>query len=92
WIQGFGYAWHKSKYFVYPRSDNMYQDLKLLYWWPDMKADIATYVSKYLTCAKGKAEHQKLSRLLQQPEIPVWKLEKDYYGFCKWTAKNAEWV
>nr|GFA62804.1 putative reverse transcriptase domain-containing protein [Tanacetum cinerariifolium] len=55
-----------------------------------MKADIATYVSKYLTCAKGKAEHQKLSRLLQQPEIPVWKLEKDYYGFCKWTAKNAE--
>nr|GEX24639.1 putative reverse transcriptase domain-containing protein [Tanacetum cinerariifolium] len=25
------------------RSDKMYQDLKLLYWWPNMKADIATY-------------------------------------------------
>ncbi|GJX54077.1 putative reverse transcriptase domain-containing protein [Tanacetum coccineum] len=39
--------------------------------WPNMKADIATYVSKCLTCAKVKAKHQKLSGLLQQPEIPV---------------------
>ncbi|GKD73631.1 putative reverse transcriptase domain-containing protein, partial [Tanacetum coccineum] len=48
----------------------MYQDLKPLYWWPNMKADIATYVRKCLTCAKVKAEHQKPSGLLQQPEIP----------------------
>ncbi|GJZ94416.1 putative reverse transcriptase domain-containing protein [Tanacetum coccineum] len=57
-------------------SDKMYQDLKLLYWWPNMKADIATYVRKCLTCAKVKAKHQKLSGLLQQPEIPVWKWER----------------
>ncbi|GJS78305.1 putative reverse transcriptase domain-containing protein [Tanacetum coccineum] len=41
-----------------------------------MKADIATHVSKCLTCAKVKAEHQKSSRLLQQPEILVWKWER----------------
>ncbi|GKC81774.1 putative reverse transcriptase domain-containing protein, partial [Tanacetum coccineum] len=41
--------------------------------WLNMKADISTYVSKCLTCAKVKAEHQKPSGLLQQPEIPVWK-------------------
>ncbi|GJU42540.1 putative reverse transcriptase domain-containing protein [Tanacetum coccineum] len=41
--------------------------------WPNMKADIATYVSKCLTCAKVKAEHQKPSGLLQQPEIPVYR-------------------
>ncbi|GJS80542.1 putative reverse transcriptase domain-containing protein [Tanacetum coccineum] len=37
---------HKSKYSIHPGSDKMYQDLKKLYWWPNMKAEIATYVSK----------------------------------------------
>nr|GEU93924.1 putative reverse transcriptase domain-containing protein [Tanacetum cinerariifolium] len=67
---------HKSKYSIHPGSDKMYHDLKKLYWWPNMKADIATYVSKCLTCAKVKAEHQKPSGLLQQLEIPVWKWER----------------
>ncbi|GKC70645.1 putative reverse transcriptase domain-containing protein [Tanacetum coccineum] len=39
------------------------------------KKDIAEYVSKCLTCLKVKAEHQRPSGLLQQPEIPVWKWE-----------------
>nr|GFD30479.1 putative reverse transcriptase domain-containing protein [Tanacetum cinerariifolium] len=64
---------HKSKYSIHPGSDKMYQDMKKLYWWPNMKADIATYIRKYLTCAKVKAEHQRPSGLLVQPEIPVWK-------------------
>nr|GEZ16771.1 putative reverse transcriptase domain-containing protein [Tanacetum cinerariifolium] len=34
---------HKSKYSIHPGSDKMYQDLKKLYWWPNMKANIATY-------------------------------------------------
>ncbi|GJY51379.1 putative reverse transcriptase domain-containing protein [Tanacetum coccineum] len=53
----------------------MYQDMKQLYWWPNMKADIATYVSKCLTCLRVKAEHQKPSGLLVQPAIPQWKWE-----------------
>ncbi|GJR37702.1 retrotransposable element Tf2 [Tanacetum coccineum] len=61
---------HKSKYSIQPGSDKMYQDLKKLYWWPNMKAKIATYVRKCLTCAKVKAEYQKPSGLLVQPEIP----------------------
>ncbi|GJV38074.1 putative reverse transcriptase domain-containing protein [Tanacetum coccineum] len=55
---------HKSKYSIHPGSDKMYQDLKKLYWWPNMKAEIATYVSKCLTYAKVKAECQKPSGLL----------------------------
>nr|GEZ31780.1 putative reverse transcriptase domain-containing protein [Tanacetum cinerariifolium] len=35
---------HKSKYSIHPGFDKMYQDLKQLYWWPNMKANIATYV------------------------------------------------
>ncbi|GKE82589.1 putative reverse transcriptase domain-containing protein, partial [Tanacetum coccineum] len=41
---------HKSKYSIHPGSDKMYQDLKKLYWWPNIKAIIAEYVGKYLTC------------------------------------------
>ncbi|GKD61917.1 putative reverse transcriptase domain-containing protein [Tanacetum coccineum] len=67
---------HKSKYSIHPGSDQMYRDLKKLYWWPNMKAEFATYVSKCLTCANVKAEHQKPSGLLVQQEIPQWKWEK----------------
>ncbi|GKB32672.1 putative reverse transcriptase domain-containing protein, partial [Tanacetum coccineum] len=68
WIPCFGdlralimHESHKSKYSIHPGSDKMYQDLKKLYWWPNMKAEIATYVSKCMTCVKVKAEYQKPS-------------------------------
>nr|GFC41086.1 putative reverse transcriptase domain-containing protein [Tanacetum cinerariifolium] len=64
---------HKSKYSIHPGFDKMYQDMKKLYWWPNMKANIATYVSKCLAYVKVKAEHQKPSGLLVQPKIPEWK-------------------
>ncbi|GJT30033.1 putative nucleotidyltransferase, ribonuclease H [Tanacetum coccineum] len=67
---------HKSKYSVHPGADKMYHDLRDIYWWPGMKRDIAIYVSKCLTCAKVRAEHQRPSGLLQQPEIPEWKWDK----------------
>ncbi|GJT54842.1 putative reverse transcriptase domain-containing protein [Tanacetum coccineum] len=80
---------HKSKYSIHPGSDKMYQDLKQLYWWPNMKANIATYVSKCLTCSKVKAEHQKPSGLLVQPEIPEWKWEKITMDFVTKLPKTA---
>nr|GEY42754.1 putative reverse transcriptase domain-containing protein [Tanacetum cinerariifolium] len=67
---------HKSEYSIHPGSDKIYQDLKQLYWWSNMKAKIATYESRCLTYAKVKAEHQRPSGLLQQPKILVWKWER----------------
>ncbi|GJZ15165.1 putative reverse transcriptase domain-containing protein, partial [Tanacetum coccineum] len=68
WIPCFGdlralimHGSYKSKYSIHPGSDKMYQDLKKLYWWPNMKVEIATYVSQCLTCAKVKREYQKPS-------------------------------
>ncbi|GJS60374.1 putative reverse transcriptase domain-containing protein [Tanacetum coccineum] len=80
---------HKSKYSIHPGSDKMYHDLKMLYWWPNMKADIATYVSKCLTCAKVKAEHQRPSGLLVQPDIPEWKWENITMDFITKLPKTA---
>nr|GFA60244.1 putative reverse transcriptase domain-containing protein [Tanacetum cinerariifolium] len=49
---------------MYNLTDIMYHDLKKLYWWPNMKAIIAEYVGKCLTCSRVKAECQKPSGLL----------------------------
>nr|GFA79994.1 putative reverse transcriptase domain-containing protein [Tanacetum cinerariifolium] len=54
---------HKSKYSIHPGSDKMYQDIKKLYWWPNMKADIATDVSKCLTCPKRSLKNALGTRL-----------------------------
>ncbi|GJS29811.1 putative reverse transcriptase domain-containing protein [Tanacetum coccineum] len=81
---------HKSKYSIHPGSDKMYQDLKKLYWWPNMKADIATYVSKCLTCAKVKAEHQRPSGLLVQPKIPEWKWDNITMDFVMKLPKTSQ--
>nr|GEZ17764.1 putative reverse transcriptase domain-containing protein [Tanacetum cinerariifolium] len=80
---------HKSKYSIHPSFDKMYQDLKQLYWCPNMKANIATYVSKCLTCSKVKSEHQKPSGLLVQPEIPEWKWEKITMDFITRLRKTT---
>ncbi|GKB60246.1 hypothetical protein Tco_0916432, partial [Tanacetum coccineum] len=65
---------HKSKYSVHPGADKMYYDLKIgLVAW-NVKA-YSEYVTRCLTCLKVKAEHQRPSGLLQQPEIPKWKWE-----------------
>ncbi|GJT20429.1 putative reverse transcriptase domain-containing protein [Tanacetum coccineum] len=81
---------HKSKYSIHPGSDKMYQDMKKLYWWPNMKADIATYVSKCLTCARVKAEHQRPSGLLVQPEIPQWKWDNITMDFITKLPKSSQ--
>ncbi|GJT28273.1 putative reverse transcriptase domain-containing protein [Tanacetum coccineum] len=81
---------HKSKYSIHPGSDKMYQDMKKLYWWPNMKANIATYVSKCLTCAKVKAEHQRPSGLLVQPKIPEWKWDNITMDFVTKLPKSSQ--
>ncbi|GJX20533.1 putative reverse transcriptase domain-containing protein [Tanacetum coccineum] len=62
-----------------------------------MKVEIATYVSKCLTCAKVKAEYQKPSGLLVPPEIPQWKWEKITTDFVTklpktTTGQDTIWV
>ncbi|GJT24136.1 reverse transcriptase domain-containing protein [Tanacetum coccineum] len=80
---------HKSKYSIHPGSDKMYQDLKKLYWWPNMKAIITEYIGKCLTCSRVKAECQKSSSLLVQPKIPMWKWERITMDFITKLPKTS---
>nr|GEW94412.1 putative reverse transcriptase domain-containing protein [Tanacetum cinerariifolium] len=81
---------HKSKYSIHLGSDKMYQDIKKLYWWPNMKANIATYVSKCLTCARVKAGHQRPSGLLVHPTIPEWKWDNITMNFITKLPKSPK--
>ncbi|GKA44128.1 putative reverse transcriptase domain-containing protein [Tanacetum coccineum] len=76
WIPCFGdlgalimHESHKSKYSIHSGSDKMYQDLKKLYWWPNIKAEIAIYVSKCLTCAKD------LLKIIAKVDTVAYRLE-----------------
>nr|GEY50142.1 putative reverse transcriptase domain-containing protein [Tanacetum cinerariifolium] len=80
----------KSKYSIHPGSDRMYQHMKKLYWWPNMKANIATYASKYLTCARVKAKHQRPSGLLVQSAIPEWKWDNITMDFITKLSKSPK--
>ena len=64
---------HGSAYAIHPGSTKMYRTLKEYYWWPNMKREIAAYVSRCLICQQVKAERQKPSGLQQPLQIPVWK-------------------
>ncbi|GKE01707.1 putative reverse transcriptase domain-containing protein [Tanacetum coccineum] len=61
---------HKSKYSIHPDSEKMYQDVKKIYWWPNMKADIATYVSKE-NDPLDKLEWLYLNMKVARHRIPV---------------------
>ncbi|GKC20804.1 putative reverse transcriptase domain-containing protein [Tanacetum coccineum] len=67
---------HKTRYSVHPGADKMYHDLQDMYWWPGMKRDIATYVSKCLTYSKVKAEHQRPSGLTKSAHFLA--IREDY--------------
>nr|GEV98719.1 putative reverse transcriptase domain-containing protein [Tanacetum cinerariifolium] len=84
------YESHKSKYSIHPGFDKMCQDMKRLYWWPNMKADITTYVSNCLTCAKVKDEHQRPLGLLVQPKIPEWKWDNITMDFVTKLPKSSQ--
>nr|GEW06765.1 putative reverse transcriptase domain-containing protein [Tanacetum cinerariifolium] len=53
------------------------------------RADIVTYVSKCLTCAKVKVEHQRPTGLLVQLDIPQWKWDNITMDFVTKLPKSS---
>ncbi|GJR53155.1 putative reverse transcriptase domain-containing protein [Tanacetum coccineum] len=81
----------KSKYSIHLGSDKMYQDMKKLYWWPNMKADIATYVSKcFGPVAKVKAGTQTIRIVGTNHKIPEWKWDNITMDFVTKLPKSSQ--
>ncbi|KAL0556464.1 hypothetical protein IC582_004978 [Cucumis melo] len=60
---------------MHPGSTKMYQNLKRVYWWRNMKREVAEFVSKCLMCQQVKAPRQKPAGLLQPMSVLEWKWE-----------------
>ena len=83
---------HKSRFFIHPGATKMYRDLRLDYWWPCMKRDVAWYVERCLTCRKVKAEHQRPHGKMQPLDIPLWKWEDITMDFITKLPRTARGV
>ncbi|XP_074288558.1 uncharacterized protein LOC141613713 [Silene latifolia] len=80
---------HSTPYSVHPGGDKMYKDLKLKFWWPGMKKEIAEFVSRCLVCQKVKFEHQRPDGLLQPLEIPTWKWDSISMDFVMGLPRSS---
>ncbi|TYK23819.1 pol protein [Cucumis melo var. makuwa] len=69
-------------------SMKMYQDLKRVYWWCNMKREVAEFVSKCLVCQQVKAPRQKPVGLLQPLSVPEWKWENVSMDFITGLART----
>ncbi|GKE72913.1 putative reverse transcriptase domain-containing protein, partial [Tanacetum coccineum] len=76
----------KSKYSIHPGYDKMYQDMMKLYWWPNKKADIATYVNE------EEVAIDAIPLAVISPSIVDWKIRKQgrksYYQIMRADGKS----
>ena len=64
---------HRPPYSMHHGGDKLYKRLKGIYWWPNMKIEVAKYVSKCLTCQNVKIDHKRAMGKVQPFEVPGWK-------------------
>lgn len=80
---------HKLKFLIHPGVMNMYRDLRLDYWCPCIKWDVAWYVESYLTSQKFKAKHQRPHGKLHTGYSHV-EIGADFHGLhSKFTMDNT---
>ncbi|KAL9227802.1 hypothetical protein vseg_003452 [Gypsophila vaccaria] len=88
---------HNTPYSEHPGGDKLYKDLKKTFWWPNMKREVAEFVSHCLTCQKVKSEHKRPQGKLHTLEVPGWKWESIFMDFiCGMSStkkgNNMIWV
>jgi hypothetical protein len=66
---------HRAVYMAHPTVMKMRADLKPLFFWKGMKANIVNHVARCLECQQVKAEHRHLAGLLHPHTIPESKWE-----------------
>ncbi|KAL0539443.1 hypothetical protein IC582_023655 [Cucumis melo] len=81
---------HSSPFTMHPRSTKMYRDLRSIYWWRNMKREMADFVSRCLVCQQVKAPRQRPAGLLQPLSVPGWKWESVSMDFITGLPKTLK--
>ncbi|TYK08868.1 pol protein [Cucumis melo var. makuwa] len=81
---------HSSPFTMHPGSTKMYQDLRSVYWWRNMKREVADFVSRCLVCQQVKAPRQRPAGLLQPLSVPGWKWESVSMDFITGLSKTLK--
>ncbi|XP_060170518.1 uncharacterized protein LOC132601455 [Lycium barbarum] len=70
---------YNSRYSIHPGSTKMYHDLKEIYWWNDMKNNVANFMAKCLNCQQVKTDGQA-ERTIQTLEDMLRACVLDFKG------------
>ncbi|TYK13576.1 pol protein [Cucumis melo var. makuwa] len=62
---------HSSPFTMHPGSTKMYQDLRCVYWWWNIKREVADSVSRCLVCQQVKAPRQRPAGTLKGYTV-IW--------------------
>ncbi|TYK21801.1 pol protein [Cucumis melo var. makuwa] len=81
---------HSSPFTMHPGSTKMYQDLRSVYWWRNMKREVANFVSRCLVCQQVKAPRQRPAGLLQPLSVPGWKWKSVSMDFITGLPKTLK--
>ncbi|KAL4028440.1 hypothetical protein IC575_011637 [Cucumis melo] len=81
---------HNSPFTMHPGSTKMYQDLRSVYWWRNMKREVVVFVSRCLVCQQVKAPRQRPAGLLQPLSVPEWKWKSVSMDFITELSKTLK--
>ncbi|WMV33191.1 hypothetical protein MTR67_026576 [Solanum verrucosum] len=73
---------HNFRYSIHQSATKTYHDLRKVYWWNDMKRNIAYFMARCSYCQKAKVEHQKPGGVTQEISIPT----------CMWEVINMDFI
>jgi hypothetical protein len=81
---------HRAVCMAHLGVTKMRADLKPLFFWKGMKADIVNYVAICLECQQVKAEHRHPSRITTATRYSIIEMGGHFDGFHCWIATDGK--
>jgi hypothetical protein len=81
---------HRAVYMAHPGVTKMRANLKPLFFWKGMKADIVNFVARWLECQQVKAEHRHPARFTSTTCHSRIESGSYFDGFYCWISTDGK--